>query len=611
MDLFIFAYAATDDYIDGILTNSFGNTGANGKPFKEFEPSGSLPVHLNIDKANVHTVALHFVDFVSFVPPHHLKSANWIRKYIAITLPEFRVGYLDFFRRHLIYKTILLAVNLVLCLLFWLLTFQNPGEKNLLLIAAASTAIAGIVYCDKPGEITSYNEFVAFVFASTLFVTLTLILSMVFMLRTFRIKIKVGSKVVMGLIMIVGFLRLFYNNIDLKIDLYLQITEISLAILFYFYYVMASWKRLKGAQWAVLAGIVLTTSFGLSYVINLQSGFTTTTFILYSGTFLCFPLSLAVYVATRFKEIIKEVYANAKQVVRLSEEKKEQALNQQAILQREVSRQTAELRTALENLKSTQAQLIQSEKMASLGELTAGIAHEIQNPLNFVNNFSQINYELIDEAHVAIKGSKTAEAIELLSNLRNNEVKIIEHGQRADAIVKSMMLHSRTGTGQKETVDINSLVKEYLRLSFQGHRTKDKTLHVDLNQELDENLGKAEIVPQDLGRVLLNLFNNAFYSVAEKRKLNLPGYEPTLWVSTRKSDSRILISVRDNGQGIPGKVIDKIFQPFFTTKPTGQGTGLGLSLAYDIIKAHGGQIKVESEDGKGTEFIVELPYNQY
>jgi two-component system, NtrC family, sensor kinase len=263
--------------------------------------------------------------------------------------------------------------------------------------------------------------------------------------------------------------------------------------------------------------------------------------------------------------------------------------------------------TTLQELKSTQAQLIQSEKMASLGELTAGIAHEIQNPLNFVNNFSQINAELLDEAEVAIKGGKPTEAIELISNLRTNEVKITEHGQRADAIVKSMMLHSRSGPGQKERTNINALVQEYARLSYQGQRSKDKILDITLNLDLDEKLEEVEIVPQDIGRVLLNLFNNAFYTVAEKKKLNIPGYMPAVFVSTKKTDKKLLITVRDNGQGIPSKIKGKIFQPFFTTKPTGQGTGLGLSLSHDIIKVHGGLISVESEEGTGTEFIVELP----
>jgi signal transduction histidine kinase len=288
--------------------------------------------------------------------------------------------------------------------------------------------------------------------------------------------------------------------------------------------------------------------------------------------------------------------------------RQKQKANSLLLRQREeIARQRRKAEEALEELKTTQHQLIQSEKMASLGELTAGIAHEIQNPLNFVNNFSQINAELLDEAEVAVKGGKSSEAIELLSNLRSNEAKIMEHGQRADSIVKSMMLHSRSGPGQKERTNINVLVQEYARLSYQGQRAKDKMLDITLDIDLDEKLEEAEIVPQDIGRVLLNLFNNAFYAVTEKEKLNIPGYEPEVSVSTKKIDTKIMITIKDNGRGISEKIKDKIFQPFFTTKPPGSGTGLGLSLSYDIVKAHGGEILVETNEGEGSCFTIIIP----
>jgi signal transduction histidine kinase len=246
--------------------------------------------------------------------------------------------------------------------------------------------------------------------------------------------------------------------------------------------------------------------------------------------------------------------------------------------------------------------------MASLGELTAGIAHEIQNPLNFVNNFSEVNKELIDELQQEVKSGNAEEAIAISNDIKENEEKIIHHGKRADAIVKGMLQHSRVSTGQKESTDINALADEYLRLSYHGMRAKDKSFNATMQTEFDESIGKVNIVPQDMGRVLLNLFNNAFYSVTEKKKQLGEEYEPTVSVCTKKSDGKIKIHVRDNGIGIPQKVVDKIFQPFFTTKPTGQGTGLGLSLAYDIVtKEHGGQIKVESKEGEGTAFIVQLP----
>jgi two-component system NtrC family sensor kinase len=267
------------------------------------------------------------------------------------------------------------------------------------------------------------------------------------------------------------------------------------------------------------------------------------------------------------------------------------------------------LETTLTNLKTTQSQLIQSEKMASLGELTAGIAHEIQNPLNFVNNFSEVNKELIEELKIKNEKLKIEdnEVNELLYDITQNLDKINFHGKRADAIVKGMLQHSRISTGQKELTDINALCDEYLRLSYYGLRAKDKNFNAEIKTDFDNSIGKINVVPQDIGRVLLNLINNAFYAVSEKVKLQAASYKPQVIIHTRKLGDNLQIKVEDNGNGVPQKIIDKIFQPFFTTKPTGQGTGLGLSLAYDIIKAHGGEIRVETTIGAGSEFAIQLP----
>ncbi|HEX5150621.1 MAG TPA: ATP-binding protein [Parafilimonas sp.] len=280
----------------------------------------------------------------------------------------------------------------------------------------------------------------------------------------------------------------------------------------------------------------------------------------------------------------------------------------------ELRKQKEELEHALDELRSTQAQLIQSEKMASLGELTAGIAHEIQNPLNFVNNFSEVNNELIEELRCERqKGEERDIEIEndILNDITQNNTKISFHGRRADAIVKSMLQHSRKSTGQKEATDINELCDEYLRLSYHGLRAKDKSFNVDFKTDFDNSIGKMDIVPQDIGRVLLNLFNNAFYAVNEKKKSAGEDYHPMVMVTTKSAHGEegdeVLITVKDNGNGIPQNIVDKIFQPFFTTKPTGSGTGLGLSLAYDIIKAHGGELKVNTTEGEGSEFTIQLP----
>ena len=288
-------------------------------------------------------------------------------------------------------------------------------------------------------------------------------------------------------------------------------------------------------------------------------------------------------------------------------ERSELIARQKVELEKQVTERTAELQQSLESLKATQSQLIQSEKMASLGELTAGIAHEIQNPLNFINNFSELNKELVEEMKTELANGNLQSANEIADDIISNEEKINYHGKRADAIVKGMLQHSRKSSGQKELIDINALCDEYLRLSYHGLRAKDKSFNAKFETNFDPSLPKINVVPQEMGRVILNLINNAFYAVSERKKLNEPGYEPTVIVSTRKENEMVEIKVKDNGTGISQKVIDKIFQPFFTTKPTGSGTGLGLSLSYDIVtKGHSGELKVETKEGGGSEFVIFL-----
>jgi two-component system, NtrC family, sensor kinase len=266
---------------------------------------------------------------------------------------------------------------------------------------------------------------------------------------------------------------------------------------------------------------------------------------------------------------------------------------------------------ALSDLKSTQSQLIQSEKMASLGELTAGIAHEIQNPLNFVNNFSEVNTELIAELKDEIDKGNIDEVKVIANDIAANEQKINHHGKRADAIVKGMLQHSRSSSGIKEPTDINALADEYLRLAYHGLRAKDKSFNATMKTDFDETIGKINVIPQDIGRVILNLITNAFYSVTEKKNQQGNDYEPTVSIISKKINGRLELSVKDNGNGIPQKVLDKIYQPFFTTKPSGQGTGLGLSMSYEIVtKGHNGELKVETQEGEGSVFTIILPFNR-
>jgi len=334
---------------------------------------------------------------------------------------------------------------------------------------------------------------------------------------------------------------------------------------------------------------------------------------------------------TEQKEVISKSLKNAEKELEITAfklDRTEKVKRTTAILLEETIQELEQKRKAIEEtntaltksldeLNATQAQLIQSEKMASLGELTAGIAHEIQNPLNFVNNFSEVSNELIkeiqDERHKTQDKRDEKLEDELLTDISNNLEKINHHGKRAADIVKGMLQHSRSSSGVKEPTDINALCDEYLRLSYHGLRAKDKSFNAEMKTDFDASLPKVNVIPQDVGRVVLNLLTNAFYAVNEKSKMNLSGYEPTVTVSTIHSLSsgegrgEVLIRVSDNGNGIPQKVLDKIFQPFFTTKPTGQGTGLGLSLSYDIVKAHGGELKVETKMGEGSEFIIKIP----
>jgi signal transduction histidine kinase len=300
-------------------------------------------------------------------------------------------------------------------------------------------------------------------------------------------------------------------------------------------------------------------------------------------------------------------------------EEQQQALREQNILlEQRVSERTAQLmeqkealQSTLSELKASQLQLVQKEKMASLGELTAGIAHEIQNPLNFVNNFAEINAELLTEMKERLLEETLPEALKkdidpLVNDLTENLHKILQHGKRADNIVKNMLQHSRKQSGEMQLTDFNALADEYLKLSYHGYRAKHKLFNCTINTSFDESIDKINIIPEDIGRILINLFSNAFYATNEKKKIKDSGYEPTVSLTTKKNGNKVELTIRDNGIGISQKFIDKIYQPFFTTKPTGEGTGLGLSMSYDIIKAHQGELKVESAEGEFAEFTITL-----
>lgn len=315
------------------------------------------------------------------------------------------------------------------------------------------------------------------------------------------------------------------------------------------------------------------------------------------------PLTTEAFdILIRFGKVFEQTYTRFLDLVK-AEAHAVQA--QQDLIEIKAAKQKAEL--ALSELQSTQKQLIQSEKMASLGELTAGIAHEIQNPLNFVNNFSEVSKELVEEMDAALQRGDEQEARDIARDLVQNLDKINHHGKRADSIVKGMLQHSRQSSGQKEPTDINNLVDEYVRLSYHGLRAKDNSFNAGIKTEFDPAVPAIKIVPQEIGRVILNILTNAFYAANEKKKDAMDSFQPEVFVATKYATHKVEISITDNGNGIGPDVMDKIFQPFFTTKPTGKGTGLGLSLSYDIVKAHGGELNVKTKQTEGTTFTIILP----
>jgi signal transduction histidine kinase len=609
-------WAASEFYIDGKLVTRRGNTGEYGTAFREYNRN-SDPIFMRFQTAGPHIFSIHFVGYLSSFPPYELKAQS-AREMYSLLGPNYNTTSLKFSTALKNFYSLWMIVCAVLAVLFWLLLIQNPQEKNLFWIALYTSVFAIFIYAwDSISNIgitfkayTIYHIIGEFLLVGSLWLFLPLLIIKVF-------KRKVSGKLIWVLIILYILTVISYFLLKSSSLIYQSTEFISLIFVLgiCFYYTITSWKNLKGAQWAIVVGLILS-AFSLLVEWSLLAIFKSlnTSFdfnVLFSSVYvLAFPLSLLVYVSMRFKEIINEVKLNANRVVELSEEKKIQAENQKKVLQAEVARQTAELRQTLDNLKSTQSQLIQSEKMASLGELTAGIAHEIQNPLNFVNNFSEVSTELLEEMKEEIKNGNFDEVKVISADLNQNLEKILTHGRRADGIVKGMLQHSRGSSGEKLPTDINALADEYLRLSYHGLRAKDKSFNADFKLEVDKSIPKIEIVPQDIGRVLLNLINNAFYAVSEKAKQNPDGYKPSVIVSTKIQDDQIVIRVKDNGNGIPDSVKKKIFQPFFTTKPTGQGTGLGLSLSYDIVKAHGGDLRVETKVDKGSSFLIELPVKQ-
>jgi signal transduction histidine kinase len=596
-----YTWNASEVFANGRKIAAFGQPAHDQSSFKESNPSRKYPIQTNFQPDSTYIIAVHIVAYADpFSVTPKLKGGDKNASIFLLTNKTATGYFVGFWPLHRFYDGLLSAITATLSLLFWILFGLNRNEKNIMRFAIGCTflAILSISVAFSTGSGIGYTAYVVINFLAESAVVsyvfyIPFILAGVFsrnIPRLLKLLIGISYLIVLG-------------TVVLRSGGWILLCAI-VPLVIAFYYLVTTWKALKGAQWAIVSGFLLSFIFLVVYVCVGSSQYTMAFVLIYTVSP---PLGMLIYVSVRFGEMIYEVRIKAAEVLNLSEEKREQAMSQQKFLEAEVEKQTADLRSTLTTLKATQSQLIQAEKMASLGELTAGIAHEIQNPLNFVNNFSDVSNELIDEMNEELEKGDVEEAKVIANDIKQNLEKINHHGKRADTIVKGMLQHSRSSSATKEATDINKLADEYLRLAYHGLRAKDQSFNANLETDFDNNIGDINIISQDIGRVILNLLTNAFYVVDEKKKTGLSGYDPIVRISTKKSGEHIIISVKDNGNGIPQKVIDKIFQPFFTTKPAGQGTGLGLSLAYDIIKAHGGELKVETIENVGTGFIIQLP----
>ncbi len=610
------SHEATDIYLNGTLLKSFGKIGPDIQSYEAYIDNKKLPIPISFVADSVYTLAFHVLDY-SDLYPIQLRGSFGQSTFFALGNSNYFNERASYWENDPLFKSIWITTGILLAFLFWFLWFLNKSEKTLQLIAITSTLsllcpIAMILF-DKENI-----SFEGLLFGTRLFllaISTYLIFMPLVVSQIFKGTISSWLKYLVAALMTMTILNtIFLFNVTPLVIIALLTTSLNI------YFIVSYWRRLKGAQWAILGGIVSTALLFiilLMIVYLVQIGkFTFTVQTLNwvtTGAFLAFPLSMLIYVAIRFQEIIQDIRLKANELVKISEEKQELLTGQNQVLEEQVEIRTRELVQAkveveksLENLKSTQAQLIQSEKMASLGELTAGIAHEIQNPLNFVNNFSEINRELVGEALEELDKGDIEETKSILNDLGENSEKITLHGKRADTIVKGMLEHSRTNKGEKALTDLNALAEEFLKLSYHGFRAKDKSFSADFKLDLDPDLPKVNVVASDIGRVILNLVNNAFYAVNEEAKSSPKDFKPEVLISSKQTEKGIEISVKDNGDGIPEHIKEKIFQPFFTTKPTGSGTGLGLSLSYDIVKAHGGELRVESKEGKGAIFTISI-----
>ncbi len=600
---------ASEIFLDGKLLYTFGVVSSNPATYLEKSANDDIFV-LPLKPGKEQLLAVRYAAGSRDFPLYNNSSSKFSIQLTTIAVlnsPDLsRNNVLALIPPALVYFLITLGSTTLISILFFTLFLFFPKERLNGYFALSTFCMSVWIITDFYSIPLESYAFWLYIF-SGIFLFTGILLMLFCIYRIFERTIGFWFWTICFLFVLTTISRVAYpiNEFGLVLYLYL-ITIIVLSI--------RSLKTNRIAALIFICGMGLTLVSFISNLILNALGIDSATYNVYASglSFMILPLSIAIYLGYSFSQRSRSLAFQLQEVKKLSSENTKILSEQKSTLEKEVTQRTKELNASLDHLKSTQSQLIQSEKMASLGELTAGIAHEIQNPLNFVNNFSEVSKELLDEMREELKNGDAEEVNAIMDDVIQNLEKITHHGKRADSIVKGMLQHSKTTGDKKEPTNINALADEYLRLAYHGLRAKDKAFNSDMHTDLDEGIKTIAIIPQDIGRVVLNLVTNAFYAVNEKSKAaKVSGdtiYKPLVSIATKKKNNSVEITVTDNGTGIPNAVKEKIFQPFFTTKPTGKGTGLGLSMSYDIVtKGHGGELKVETKQGEGTTFTIQLP----
>jgi signal transduction histidine kinase len=617
-------FGASEFYLNGKLVKKFGTIGTDVKEEKDYNPH-DIPFTVVFDTSKIQVLAVRFANRNAQVYyDRYINTADFAGFSLAINKNNHAIlsQMNDKFMVTILF-TAIGAIAFAFALLHLLIFFFYSRQRENLfygLFAAFLTLHAGWLLYTHTTHLVSDLGYIIYssgiIWISLMLATYNFFLYAIFykkMPKQFWVILLLGAA--LSFLVLFVYLGNFWGYVYLAFILLLAAEGLRVIIL--------AIKRKKKNAAIIGTGVLILFLFSLFIVITGITEISLPYWLvisIFGFGLLSLPISMAIYLARESARTKSDLENRIVEVEDLSEktieqEKREAELRVENTRKETELQKAAELKTAYENLenahenlKSMQQQLITQEKLASLGQLTAGIAHEIKNPLNFVNNFSEVSSELIEEIREELKHGNEDEALEIVDDIKLNLDKINHHGKRADSIIKGMLLHSRGTSGERALTDINNLLDEYVNLAYHGMRAKDKEFNITIEKDYDETLEKINVVPQDISRVFLNMINNACYAANEKKKKSGDNFSPTLKVSTKNSKDKVEIRIGDNGNGIPDKIKDKLFQPFFTTKPTGEGTGLGLSLSYDIVvKQHGGEIKIESEEGKGAEFVISLP----